>query len=74
MGGKYDWDTIWGRNLFLASCGSIFFIKYTVEDKSLVIDKFESERALYIGNFPDGHIQKRLRERTNFDCFQIVTN
>jgi hypothetical protein len=36
--------------------------KYSVEDKSLVIDKFKSERMLYIGNFPDGHIQKRQRE------------
>ena len=36
--------------------------KYSVEDKSLVIDKFKSERTLYIGNFPDGHIQKRQRE------------
>ena len=35
--------------------------KYFVEDKSLVIDKFKSERILYIGNFPDGHIQKRQR-------------
>ena len=40
--------------------------------KSLVIDKFESERTLYIGNFPDGHIQKRLRERTNFDCSRLL--
>ena len=35
--------------------------KYSAEDKSLVIDKFNSERTLYIGNFPDGHIQKRQR-------------
>ena len=27
--------------------------KYSVEDESLVIDKFSSERTLYIGNFPD---------------------
>lgn len=39
--------------------------KYSVEDKSLVIDKFESEKTLYIGNFPDGHIQKRQRENTS---------
>ena len=36
--------------------------KYSVEDKSLVIDKFKSERTLYIGNYPDSHIQKRQRE------------